>query len=290
MVALAALCVLFLTGIAAIWCSFSVQPLPHPCCCSLSERPSPDSCCCSLSAWPSPTPPLLAPPPQCLFLDLVTLLQPNHFKLLVATRSLAPQPDEGVHAQWQAVVSTLCLTPAQLRGLRAEWQAFLAIQAQLAGAANAAAAGVAAAAPAQTPQCATGSQQLPSPAAAAAAVEQPAASMAAQVERYVQLAERVGELAAAADAHWAALLAFSDATWYMLTPLQGARLLAACRPFYPDPIQLVRALLEAEVEEAGGGEVASTGVAWSWRRQAAEHQRGSGALRSGMFPSNLLSL
>ncbi|PSC69829.1 hypothetical protein C2E20_6751 [Micractinium conductrix] len=253
---------------------------------------------------------------SCLFLDLVTLLRPNHIKLLMAARSMAPQAagERGQHADWRDVVAALRLTPAQRRALRGEWQAFQARHSQLASAANAAAAGIAtAAAPAS--QRADDSQHsgLPTSAAAVAAAgtaglaagEATAGSMAAHVEPYTRLAESAGELAAAADAHWAALLTFSDEAWYSLTPLQGARLLVACRPFYPDPIQLCMALQEeeaegagrgeigpaqlggAEAEEAGGGGIEAA-AAWGWVRQAAERRDGSGALPAGLPPSSLL--
>ena len=266
------------------------------------------------AAGPSPTP--NPSPAQCLFLDLVTLLRPNHIKLLMAARSMAPQAagERGQHADWRDVVAALRLTPAQRRALRGEWQAFQARHSQLASAANAAAAGIAtAAAPAS--QRADDSQHsgLPTSAAAVAAAgtaglaagEATAGSMAAHVEPYTRLAESAGELAAAADAHWAALLTFSDEAWYSLTPLQGARLLVACRPFYPDPIQLCMALQEeeaegagrgeigpaqlggAEAEEAGGGGIEAA-AAWGWVRQAAERRDGSGALPAGLPPSSLL--
>ena len=214
-----------------------------------------------------PSQPLLPPPTastclQCLFFDLVTLLRPAHFKLFMAARGVAPGGSP--RAQWGEVVAALRLTPAQRRGLTAEWHAFKARQAELAAAASAAAARVAAAAAAPVPQCAADGQPAgAAPTAAAAAVESaaPPASLMAVVEHYMRLAEGTGELAAAADARWASLLAYSDAAWYRLTPLQGARLLAACRPFYPDPIQIGMALEQAEAEAEAAAEAEAEGEA-----------------------------
>ena len=280
-----------------------------------------------------------------MFFDLVTLLRPDCLKLLMAARGMAePPPGQALHPQCRDALAALRLTPAQRRGLVAEWRAFRERQAELAGAAGAAAAGVAAAAPAAAAgpalQPAAGGQQIQqlglletaaaAPAAAASqAAWAPAASLAAQVDQYLRLAGHAGQLAAAADARWASLLAFSDAAWYMLTPLQGARLLAACRPSYPDPIQLARALEEEEAaalaaaaapaaaavaaaaesgaeagasssssqppgasaeEAADGGEAeAGAAPAHSWWRQAAERRGGSAAAPSGQAPSTLLS-
>lgn len=237
----------------------------------------------------------------------------------MSERAMAAGGD--AQARLRQAVASLRLSSGQRRGFLAEWRAFQARQAELASAANAAVAGVAAAAaPAGLPAA----DGQPPAAAAAAAVAQaaeaaPVYSFAAHAERCMRLAERAGQLAAAADAHAAALLAFSDATWYILTPMQGARLLVACGESYPDPIQLAlaveaagaeaadsaesngsssrppHALLEAAAEgdgsacEARQAECDAAAAVQSWRQQAAK-QGSSCATSPGQLQASLLSL
>ncbi len=274
---------------------------------------------------------------QCLFMDLLTLLRPAHLKLLMAARGGAPAAAEGGCAQqalYDEAVAALRLSPGQRRSMVAEWRAFQARQAELAGAVNAAAAGAAAAAelPPQSaaddePQEAASPTTAAAAAAAAAAARAaagaaaaaqeaeagPASSLAAQAEQCMLLAQRAGALSAAAEAHWAALLAFHDTAWYMLTPLQGARLLVACRGLYPDPVQLALAVERLEAEAAGGEQTEPSGseqagspwqsaghadgsdsdaaaAADSWRQRAAEQLSGDCPQHSCELSTSLLRL
>lgn len=268
-------------------------------------------------------------------MDLLTLLRPAHLKLLMAARGGASAAD-GVHtkdALYDDAVAALRLSPGQRRSMVAEWRAFQARQAELAGAVNAAAAGAAAAAE-LLPQSAAGGepQEAASPTTAAAAAAAaaaaraaaaaaqhaeaeagPASSLAAQAEQCMLLAQRAGALSAAAEAHWAALLAFHDTAWYMLTPLQGARLLVACRGLYPDPVQLALAVERLEAEAAGGEQTEPSGseqagsplqsagqedgsdsdaaaAADSWRQRAAEQLSGDCPQHSCELSTSLLRL
>lgn len=284
--------------------------------------PPPPHAACLRALLNAPAPPApTVPPAQCLFFDLLTLLRPDYLEMFISERAMTAGGD--AQARLRQAVASLRLSPGQRRGFLAEWRAFQARQAELASAANAAVAGVAAAAaPAGLP---TADGQPPAAAAAAAppaadeAEAAPVYSFAAHAERCMRLAERAGQLAAAADAHAAALLAFSDATWYILTPMQGARLLVACGESYPDPIQLAlaveaagaeaadstesegsssrppHALLEAAAEGDGSAcdarqaECDAAAAYQSWRQQAAK-QGSSCATSPGQLQASLLSL
>ena len=275
-----------------------------------------------------PIPSLPPRPAQCLFMDLLCLLRPDYLSQLIAVRGVAPLADGGdVQAFYRQAAASLRLTPGQRRGLLAEWRSFQARQAELASAVSAAASGAAGAAgtAAGQPQGAANGLPdefaAPAPAVGAAAAAAArgaeaglASSMAAQAEQCMLLVQRAGALAAAAEAHWAALLAFHDTAWYMLTPLQGARLAVACRGSYPDPIQLVVAVEQLEAEAAGraqleascsqppqlqlqaaeegqdGGESEAAAAIRAWQDQAAKQLSGDGDAPGGQFSAALLKL
>eukprot|EP00887_Chlorella_sp_A99_P000414 scaffold13.g414.t1 len=193
----------------------------------------------------------------CLVFDCMMLVNPVNIKRLFA-RTLPP-PAEGqppIHDHWRSVAASITLTDAQRHILRQEFRSFRRRHAQLAATCNGALLGVraaAAAAAAGPGAAAAAAEAAAAPGSPSFAAARNGGTMAGMVDRYVQLVEQAGQLSAAADEAWVNLLAFSDAAFLSLSPLQAARLLATSRPHFPDSVQLVQAVLEAGGDASDGG-------------------------------------
>ena len=188
--------------------------------------------------------PLPAPPPPTPLL-LRLQFQPLNLQLLMSRTPPPPAEGEealvgGVHPHWRAVAASIGVTPAQRLRLPHELESYLTKQDVEAARCRRAVAQLRLAAAAAEGGSSSASSTTAAPPPAAA----PSTGLIVLLGDSLTLMERTGELTVAAEQQFSNLVAFTSVIT-ALTPLQAARVVVRSRPYYPDCVQLVKAVLDA---------------------------------------------